>query len=220
MIKVILLFIILASTVFGERPHQINTLEKLNYTIIKKETQRKGASFNPYLPAKYTLLVVKAALTGNNKINKNYVKTVLNNILSEMRKTNKYVDAITTYLYKSKTHFNDGQSSFAQIEWWPKNHSLSSSNQTNIRDKTTYKTDIKIFFLPEKIKDKSKLVTKFSLSKKKEIFRAQSNLEIQAIREANKKYDPSEQWKKNLKEADILTKKYSNKLCKKYKILM
>ncbi len=112
MIKVILLLTILITLVFGEQPLQKNTFEKLNYVIIKQEKQRKGASFNPPLPAEYTLLVITAALTGDSKLNKNNVTNVLNKILSEVRKNNKNVDGITTYLYKSKRHFKDGSSSF------------------------------------------------------------------------------------------------------------
>lgn len=202
----------------ASKPLQKSTLKKLSYTILKEEKQKKGASFNPPLPAKYTLLVVKAALIGDNKLNKNNVTTALNNILSEVRKNNKNVDAITADLYKSKTHFNDGQPFFSQIEWWPKNHSLSRLNQANIMNKTTYKTDVKIFSLPEEIRDKSILVTKYSLNERKEIFRAKGNSERRAEYEADKKYDPSIQWKQHLKEVDILAKKYSEQLCKKYKI--
>lgn len=184
----------------------------LNYTIVKQERQRKGGSINPSLPPKYTLLIARVALVNDPELNKNNAEATLDKILSELKDKNS-VDAITVFLYSTKGHIIDERSHVARIEWWPKNHSLSRKNHTNIINKETYETEVNLS-LPQKIKGN----TRISTSKKKEIYRAKVKSELQAIRDADRKYDVVAQWKQHMKEINRLTDKYAKQISKKYKI--
>ncbi|MEA2047739.1 MAG: hypothetical protein U9O64_04750 [Campylobacterota bacterium] len=184
----------------------------LNYTIVNEERQRKGGSMDPLLPPKYTLLIAKVALVDDPELNKNNTEATLNKILSELKDKNS-VDAITVFLYSTKGHIIDERFPFGRIEWWPKNHSLSRKNHTNIINKGTYKTEINIS-LPQKIKGN----TRVSTSKKKEIYKAKAKSELQAIRDADRKYDVVYQWREHMEEINRLTDKYAKQICKKYKI--
>ena len=196
------------SSSFGKQNADI-----LNYSIINKEIQKKGGSLNPLQSPKYILLVANVALIGNIKLNRNNVEATLRVILSKLRRSNN-ADAIAVLLYESK----ENSSFFARIEWWPQNHSLSRKNHTNIINKATYKTDIEILSLPQKIKDDTESGTKIPMQERKEIFREMLESELKAIRAADKKYDVTVQWKQHLEEAKRLTDVYYKQIRQKYNI--
>lgn len=196
------------SSSFSEQNEDI-----LNYSIINKETQKKGGSLNPLQSPKYILFIVKVALTGNNKLNKSNVEATLRDILSKLQRSND-ADAIAVLLYESK----ESSSFFARIEWWPKNHSLSRKNHTNIINKATYKTDIEILSLAQKIKVDAESGIKIPIQKRKKIFREKFQSELKAIRAADKKYDVTVQWKQHIEEVNRLTDVYSEQICQKYNV--
>jgi hypothetical protein len=101
----------------------------------------------------------------------------------------------------------------AEAEWWPKGHSFSPNNMTNIADKSTYIEKYNVFSLPKKIKS---TINGLSVAKRKVIYHEIGAAEKASFRKAkarhpnygNKFYD----------EEDRLNLMAKSQILKKYKI--
>ena len=186
------------------------TTKTLNYKIIKKETLKKGGQ-------RYDFIKTYAALQKNEKLTEKNIKAVLKKIISEIRALdNPY--GIVVYLHQSKNHIKGGNNPLAIASWWPKEHSFSPDNVSNIENKSTHETTYSID-LPQKV-DERKVVTRLSESKRREIFTELVRSEDKAQAEADAKYDTYDfsAIRKNIEKADHLSKEYRKELLKKFQI--
>lgn len=202
----------------------------LKFEIIKKETLKKGGQLTPLIRPKYILIRATVVLKENDKITKKRIKNTLNKVIALVRNSDN-PDAISVWLHESIEHANGGTRSLASAEWWPKGHSLSSDNDTNIRNKATH--EIKYTITLSKKADESKVVARLSESRRREIFtalvksqdKAQAEADAKYSTDANKiplsqlrAYDFKSAIEKNIEKADHLMKKYRNKVLKKFQI--
>lgn len=209
---------------------QIEIDEVLNFEIVKKEILKKGGQMTPLIRPNYTLIKVFVVLKNNKDVAQKKVKNTLNKVISLIRQSDN-PDAISVYLHESTEHIKGGTLPLAHAEWWPKGHSLSPDNSTNIKNKNTHVIEYTIT-LPEKV-ESSKVVTRLPETDRREIFTALVKSQDKAQSEADAKYNtdsskiPFNQLKsydfktaitKNADESDYLMKKYRIGLLKKYKI--
>lgn len=212
--------VLLAKTVFAV----------MSYEVAKKEKVMKGGQLEPLVRPQYIYYEVHAYLTEDKDLSENEVKAVLNEIIAKLRVHDK-PDAIGVYLHESKEHYEGDSIAFARVDWWPKGHSLAPPNEENILNKSAYKTEYSIS-LPKKI-DISKIVSRLTEKKRKEIYTALVESQDKANREAEVKfpidsskipfsqlstYDFSSAFKKNSEMSKSLKEKYKKQLIKKYKI--
>lgn len=190
--------------------------EKLKYKIVNVEKQKKGGSVSSGTPPKYTLYLLNVAIIGNSNLTKQNVSSLLKDMLDDAINKYKYADAITINLFQSESHI--GQGFIAYAEWWPLEHSLSSSNSHNISNKNTYKTKIKVNNLPEKYAAKSSKVNSLSLSKQQEIYKEIIRAESRATKEADRKFPghSRSQLFANSDENNRLMEKYRREVASKH----
>jgi len=210
---------------------ELEKSESLHYEIVKKEYMKKGGDFRTGLPPKYTLVVARVFIDGE-KATDEEIKESLIQVLQEIQ-TKDNPDAITIHTFKTKKGAEmAGVYSLAMAEWWPKGHSLSRSNEANIKNKQSYETTFNILErveVPEDI-----IVSRFNKEKRKEIYYALIEAEDRASAEAEKKYptnlnnipmnqirdyDFSGMLDKQSRLRDKLIKKYEKQVMKKYKII-
>ena len=101
----------------------------------------------------------------------------------------------------------------AKAEWWPKGHSFSPDNITNITDKTTYIEKYNVFSLPKKI---NSTIDGLSVEKRTVIYHEIGTAEIASFRKAKARYP---NYGNNFyDEEDRLNAMAKSQILKKYKI--
>lgn len=212
--KLLLLFIIVSLSVTSFRYSVFAQGSPYQHLMVKKEIQKKGGSLEPLRKPKYKILVAKYAVSEQvNGFVESRVKITLHKILHKEKATGFY-DGITVFLYRSPQNAETGSTmAMAKAEWWPKGHSFSPDNTTNITNKSTYIEKYNVFSLPKKIKS---TVNGLSVTKRKEIYK---EIEVAEAASCKKAKTQHPKYSKNyFEKIDDLDAKAKLQILKKHNI--
>jgi hypothetical protein len=164
--------------------------DSLPIEIVEQMRVAKGGSLDPVAPPKYVLISIKAALkAAPESLPEAKVRATLSNLLnsvrSEAEQAGEQMDGVSALLYQSRVHLAGGSPAIGSAEWWPKGHSFSPENVTNITNKSTYVEKIEIFSLPKPV---AKVVERLSEIQRQALFTESVRTEDRARREAEAQF--------------------------------